>query len=220
MSFSRYHLFMFSLLFQQPLVFIAWLVAILIAFSAHEFSHALVGTWLGDMTAKRMGRLTLNPLAHVDPFGFLSLVIVGFGWGKPVPFNPYNLRNQKWGPVAIALAGPAMNLLLATIFGLTFRLVAPHLSDSNLLVQFLLLSIFLNLGLLLFNLIPLPPLDGSKVLIALLHRPSTDHIRVFLEIRGPALLFMLIILDLMLNIHIFSGLFRLVERLASAIVGA
>ncbi len=210
---------MFSLLFQEPLVFIVWLIAIITALSAHEFSHALTGTLLGDGTAKRLGRLTLNPLAHVDTLGFFSLVLVGFGWGKPVPYNPYNLRNQKWGPVAIALAGPAMNLVLATVFGLVLRAVLPHFSPDNLLIQFLFLAVYLNVGLLLFNLIPIPPLDGSKVLLALLRHPSTDHWRVLLEARGPYLLFGLIAADMFLNLHIFSGLFSGVTHIVQFLVG-
>src|SRR5260221_11664107 len=106
---------MISLLFQQPFIFLSWLLAFLLALSIHEFCHAVVGTWLGDSTAERMGRLTLNPAAHIDPLGLLAVVLIGFGWGKPVPYNPYNLKWPKWGPVIIAAAGPASNLIMAVI---------------------------------------------------------------------------------------------------------
>lgn len=210
---------MLSLLFQQPLLFLVWILAILIALSAHEFSHALAGTWLGDTTAKRMGRLTLNPVAHVDPFGLLALVTIGFGWGKPVPFNPYNLRDQKWGPSLVALAGPAMNLVLATVLGLFLRIVGPALGSENLLVQFLFLSVFLNIALLLFNLIPVPPLDGSKLLLAALSGKRHEQARRFLETRGPMILLALIIADLLFGVNVFGWLFRAVTTIASFIAG-
>ena len=103
---------MLSLLFQNPILFVTWVLAILFALTVHEFSHALTGTLLGDMTAKRLGRLTLNPAAHVDTLGLIGLVLVGFGWGKPVPYNTYNLRDQKWGPVTIALAAGSQTRLI------------------------------------------------------------------------------------------------------------
>ena len=106
-----------SLLFSNPPVFIAAVVAILVALTFHEFSHALVSYLLGDQTAKRMGRLSLNPITHIDPVGFVALVTIGFGWGKPVPFNPYNLRYPKWGSAIVAAAGPVSNLLMIIVFG-------------------------------------------------------------------------------------------------------
>ncbi|MEO5927146.1 MAG: site-2 protease family protein [Patescibacteria group bacterium] len=206
-------------LFQDPVFFVLWIAAILIALSAHEFSHALMAHMLGDQTAKRLGRLTLNPLAHVDPFGLITLVAVGFGWGKPVPFNPYNLKNQTWGPVAIALAGPGMNLVLATIMALILRVVLPPLGDANLLVQFLLLSIYLNLSLLLFNLIPIPPLDGSKLLLAALPGPAHARTRMLIETRGPLILFGVIIADMILNLGIFSWFASIIEAFIHLVVG-
>lgn len=207
----RYHPRMLSLLFQEPILFVIWVLSILMALTVHEFSHALIGTALGDETAKRMGRLTLNPAAHIDTLGLLALITVGFGWGKPVPYNAYNLRNQKWGPVLIALAGPGMNLAVAVTLGVILRLVASSLGDANLLVQFLYLSVYLNLALLFFNLIPIPPLDGSKVLLAILRdRPGTLGIRTWIETKGPWLLIGLIVADMVLNVHLFSGLFGLI----------
>src|SRR3989344_9051947 len=96
-----------NLLFTQPSLFFLWLLAITYGITIHEFSHVLAARLQGDDTGERLGRLTLNPLAHLDPFGFILLLVVGFGWGKPAPYNPYNLKNQKWGEVLVALAGPA-----------------------------------------------------------------------------------------------------------------
>ncbi|MFA5935535.1 MAG: site-2 protease family protein [Patescibacteria group bacterium] len=210
---------MLSTLFQNPLYFVIWIAAIMIALTVHEFSHALASTLLGDQTAKRLGRLTLNPASHIDPFGLLALIAVGFGWGKPVPFNPYNLRNQQWGPVAIAFAGPAMNLFVGMIAALVLRIVLPLLGDANLLVQFLFLSIYLNFALLLFNLIPIPPLDGSKLLLALLRGPDANRQRMWLETRGPWLLMGVLLADMFLNLGIFSSLFSVITHVINLVVG-
>ncbi len=206
---------MFSLLFQQPLLFVAWLVAFLIALSVHEFSHAAIANWLGDPTAKRMGRLTLNPAAHVDPIGLLAVILIGFGWGKPVPYNPYNLKWPKWGPVAVAAAGPFSNLILAAISVIVAANLSSILDQNNLLLLFLVVSAQLNIALLVFNLIPLPPLDGSKALLALLSSPKYAAARVFIETRGPMLLLLLILLDSFGNLGLFSALFGWGARLLS-----
>ncbi|MEK7116189.1 MAG: site-2 protease family protein [Patescibacteria group bacterium] len=206
---------MFSLLFQQPLLFVAWVIAFLIALSVHEFSHALVGNWLGDPTAKRMGRLTLNPAAHVDPIGLLAVIFIGFGWGKPVPFNPYNLTWPKWGPVAIASAGPLSNLILAAFSVILSVNLAPLLGENNLLLTFLVISAQLNVALCVFNLIPLPPLDGSKALLAFLASPQYASARIFIERQGSMLLFLLILLDTVGKLGIFSSLFEWGAQLLS-----
>jgi Zn-dependent protease len=192
-----------SYLFQNPFLFFAWAGAILAAISIHEFSHAWMADVLGDPTAKREGRLTLNPLAHLDPMGTILLLLVGFGWGRPVPFNPYNLRNQRWGPAMVAGAGPASNLVMAVLFGIALRTVLGiGLTPENLAVKFLGMLVFLNLILMAFNLIPVPPLDGSKVLFAVLHLSEEAKFR--LEHQGPFLLFMLIILDRFLPVSILG----------------
>lgn len=210
---------MFSLLFSQPLIFVAWTLAFLLALSVHEFSHALVGSWLGDQTAKRLGRLTLNPVAHIDPLGLFAVMMIGFGWGKPVPFNPYNLTWPKWGPVAIAFAGPLSNLLLAVIAIVLMSIVGPDLGRGNLLVIFLGVFAQLNVTLMAFNLIPLPPLDGSKALLALLAHPKYADARLFIETRGPQLLLLLVLADALTGAGIFSRLigwaFRFVASLAT-----
>lgn len=212
---------MLRLLFQEPIIFAVWFLSFLLALTVHEFSHALVGNALGDSTAKRLGRLTLNPAAHVDPLGLLTVVFIGFGWGKPVPYNPYNLKWPKWGPVAIAFAGPISNLLLATVAAIAFGLLAPRLGASNLLSIFLLIFAQMNIALLAFNLIPLPPLDGSKLLLAALSSPKYQAARLFIEQRGPFLLLLLVLLDSFGNIGIFSwiiqGASTVVLALASGI---
>jgi Zn-dependent protease len=200
-----------SLLFQNPILFVAWLIAILIALSFHEFAHALAGYALGDSTAKREGRLTLNPLAHIDLLGFLMLIFIGFGWGKPVPFNPYNLNKYpKWGPAIISIAGPLANIILIIFFGILLKIlvVFTALGPENLLVQFLDILIMLNVFLIVFNLIPIPPLDGSKVLFTLLPSPKYDNFKYFLETRGPIILILLIILDSFSSVSILSAIFN------------
>jgi Zn-dependent protease len=209
---------MIALLFQNPVLFIVWTLAFLISLGFHEFSHALAGTWLGDTTAKRMGRLTLNPAAHVDPMGLGALLLIGFGWGKPVPFNPYNLKWSRWGPAAVAGAGPLSNLFLALVTLALFAVIAPNLGPGNLLVIFLALMVQINVSLMVFNLIPLPPLDGSKALLSALAHPKYASIRQMIEVQGPTLLFMIIIADAFLNLGIFSRLFTLALGFLSRIV--
>ena len=147
----------------------------------HEVSHGFAALALGDKTAQYAGRLTLNPIKHIDPFGslilpFLLAVMGGpiFGWAKPVPYNPYNLRNQKWGPALVGAAGPASNIVIAFFFAILIRLT-PLAAGSGIAGIFIAnfteiaaLIVFLNLVLALFNLMPIPPLDGSKVLFSVL----------------------------------------------------
>lgn len=205
-----------NLILQQPALGLAWVVAILLALTIHEFAHAAASTTLGDATARASGRLTLNPLNHIDPIGFLALLLVGFGWGKPVPFDPRNLppSQRRWGPAAIALAGPCANLLGLVAVGLTISAIerASALPANNLLVLTLAFSFQVNLVLLLFNLIPIPPLDGSKLLLSAFDHPRYDDVRAFLETRGPMLLLGLVIADGMLGGAIFGRAFHAALR--------
>lgn len=149
---------------------------VIIIFSAviHEFSHGWMAYRLGDSTAKDAGRLTLNPLVHLDPFGTIILPLfllltsgIFIGWAKPVPYNPYNLRDQKYGSLKVGIAGPASNFLVAIIIGLILRFFPAILLGAGLppvFLEFLAIIIYVNIFLGLFNLIPAPPLDGSKVL--------------------------------------------------------
>jgi Zn-dependent protease len=200
-----------QLLSENPLYFLAWVIAIVVALTTHEFAHALVATKLGDSTPGKMGRLTLNPVAHIDPLGFLALVLVGFGWAKPVPFNPYNLvKAPRWGPTLVAFAGPLTNLLNVIIFGavLKFASAASNLEPFNLGIQFLNLLVVINVVLFVFNFIPIPPLDGSKLLYSILSSPKYDQFKIKLETRGPIILLLFLILDDLLGFHIFSTILR------------
>jgi Zn-dependent protease len=145
---------------------------VLLSMTLHEAMHAFVGYWLGDDTAKQEGRLTLNPIKHIDPFLTLllpiMLALIGapiFGGAKPVPFNPNRVRYEEWGAALVAVAGPLTNLLIAFImFGIYAVVDAPQ---SELLGQILRTAVVVNLGFFIFNMIPFPPLDGSRVLYAL-----------------------------------------------------
>lgn len=156
------------------ILFIGTLSAIVIGISLHEFSHALVAYRLGDMSPVRDGRLTINPLAHFDVLGTVMILFIGFGYGKPVMVNPYAFRiDRRTGMALVAIAGPITNILIAVVFGIGFRILEPMyaetLSDTlQIILQIFLIIISLNVGLALFNMIPFPPLDGSKVLLALL----------------------------------------------------
>ena len=158
----------------QAIDFVFSVAILIMSVVIHEVSHGFVADAMGDPTARYQGRLTLNPIKHLDPFGSvlipaLTYFLGGFifGWAKPVPYNPYNLKNQKWGPAIVAAAGPFSNLIVAIVFGLIVRL-APAFSIPAAFVQVSILVVFINLILMIFNLVPLPPLDGSKVLFALL----------------------------------------------------
>lgn len=205
---------MFFTLFSQPTLFIIWVLAVVYGITVHEFSHVLAAHLLGDDTGKRLGRLTLNPLAHVDLFGFLLLMFVGFGWGKPAPYNPYNLKNRKWGEVLISLAGPASNLVSIVIFGLAANMLSELFLPGNLLIEFLVLLVLINIVLFVFNLIPIPPLDGSKLLYALLP-DRLNSFKVRLAQNGPWVLLILLVVDGFLNVGIFSGLFQFFFELAN-----
>ena len=140
--------------------------SILIASTIHEYSHGLMAFKLGDPTAKSEGRLTLNPLAHIDPLGALSMVIFRFGWSKPVPINEYNFEKRELGTALVALAGPFSNLLMAILCGIINLIFSPDL--NTIFGSFLLTFAIINLSLAFFNLIPVPPLDGHKIVRAIL----------------------------------------------------
>ena len=152
------------------------LLGLIIGFTIHEFCHALAAQGQGDPTARRMGRLTLNPLKHIEPFGFALLLLVGFGWARPVQVDPDNLRHGRLGMAWVALAGPLSNFALAFLLGALIRSgIVPDDLARNSFTDFLgglvmPIVIFYNLALGVFNLIPLPPLDGSKVVAGLLPR--------------------------------------------------
>jgi len=175
------------------------IIILILSVVIHEISHGYAALFLGDTTAKYDGRLTLNPLKHLDPFGSVILplmlsILPGsfvFGWAKPVPYNPYNLRNRRWGELAVALAGPVSNIIIAVIISIIIRF-ASVLSLSAAFVQLLWIAVLINIVLAVFNLVPIPPLDGSKILFNLF--PSLDmRFRELLERWGFLILLFFII---------------------------
>ena len=200
-------------------------IMLLVGFPVHEFAHALAAYRLGDGTAKLFGRLTLNPVAHFDPLGGILLAITflgsggnfGFGWAKPTPVNPANLAGGRRGEAIVAAAGPLSNLVLAAMAALPLRYIraTPELEAQvpEMVIQILGLFIFINLVLMVFNLIPIPPLDGSKVLAGFL---PTRARQVYQSWEAYGALFMLVIFFLFpgaifgLVDPIVSGLFSLI----------
>lgn len=174
--------------------FVIQIVVLIIAVVFHEVAHGYAAFLLGDPTAKYAGRLTLNPVKHLDLWGsFLIplLLIVSnagviLGWAKPVPFNPYNLKSQKYGPLIVGMAGPLANLVLALLAGLGMRILLITGNSEMALFSFLEIAALINILLLVFNLLPIPPLDGSKVLFAIL--PLSEQTKMALERYGLAIL--------------------------------
>jgi len=159
---------------------IARVIVLLVAFTIHELAHAVTADYLGDPTPRRMGRISLNPIRHLDPFGTLMLIIAGFGWAKPVMVNPMNMRgNPRTSMAIVAVAGPLSNILMALLAAIFFRsglvdfTMGGGLTPSFILSEF----IWINLILAFFNLIPVPPLDGSKILFAILPAEMVYRLR-------------------------------------------
>lgn len=183
-------------------------IMLLVGFPIHEFSHALAAYRLGDGTAKLFGRLTINPIAHFDPIGGVLLAVTfigsaasgsafGFGWAKPTPVNPMNLLYGRRGEAIVAAAGPISNLILAAAAAIPLRYLIGQpelLAELTMLAQILSLFVLINLVLMIFNLIPIPPLDGSKVLFAFLDRRTEYQIRPILEQYGFIILLLLFFL--------------------------
>lgn len=164
---------LFLNLLSNPIIFIAFIVALLGAITVHECAHAWMANRLGDSTAKDAGRISLNPFVHLDLMGTIFLLLAGFGWGKPVPVNPNNLQNPKLDELKIALCGPISNLIFAIIILLAIR----WLNLGELINSFLIVLAQINLILMTFNLLPIPPLDGSAILQVILPAESYQSIQ-------------------------------------------
>lgn len=205
---------------------IAMIVALVFSVVIHEMAHGYAANWLGDPTARLQGRLSANPLVHIDPL--MSVIIPGllafsgstilFGAAKPVPYNPYNFTNQKWGEAIVAVAGPLANVFIALVFAALIH-AADILSLSDTFVNLAGKIIMLNIFLALFNLVPIPPLDGSKILPRLLPYSLSmkyENFRFAME-RNVAMSFALVILAFMLFLG--EPLYALTEKLAFLLLG-
>jgi Zn-dependent protease len=184
------------------------------AFTIHEYAHAWTAYKKGDDTAKLAGRLTLNPLAHIDIFGTILLYLYGFGWAKPVPVNPYNFRNPRKDDMIVSFAGPLSNLFSALVYGIIFRVfvnngigASSEMSLTSTLFIMVIFGLRLNLILAVFNLIPISPLDGSHILIGLVPLRHTHWVTQFQRI-GPFVLLGMIFMDFLLGTRILWGFFR------------
>lgn len=189
---------------------IFFLPPFLLAISVHESAHGYVAYRFGDPTAKNLGRITLNPIPHIDILGLIAIFLVHFGWAKPVPVNPQNLKNPIKDNLWISLAGPASNLLLAIASGIVFRILSPLLSASEagvfilMMIQF---SVILNIVLMVFNLFPIPPLDGFHILEGIVSHDIYLSLQKFRS-AGPMILFGLIILSSVSGLNIFAFIFN------------
>jgi Zn-dependent protease len=184
---------MLNYLFTNPLLFFTYLIALFTALTIHEFSHAWMADRLGDPTARLQGRVSLNPFVHIDNMGFIMMLVFGFGWGKAVPFDPFNLKNPHKDAALISLAGPGSNLILALILSLVLK----SLNFFNLNILTIISSYFLtpmiiyNVFLGVFNLLPIHPLDGFKIVAGIL---PDNKVREWLDLERYGIIFLLLIL--------------------------
>ena len=188
----------------EPEIIILLIPALVFSLSFHEFAHAWMAYRLGDNTAARLGRLTLNPMSHLDPVGSLALLLMGFGWAKPVPVDSRYLENPKQDMVKVAAAGPISNIILAVVAAVALRL----LFSTDLLTEniktFLIIFMQINITLAVFNLLPVSPLDGSQILTPFLEKYFGSDVVWKMQVYGPRFLFFIIIFSMVTDIHIFS----------------
>jgi len=212
----------------DPATLISRVIILIVAFTVHEFAHAWTATMFGDDTPRLNGRLTLNPLSHLDPMGSLLLVFAGFGWAKPVPVNPYALsRHSSAAFMWVSLAGPASNLLLAIVAAIPFRIglitaydaFIPNEGIFPTPEQFLFEFIYINLLLMLFNLLPIPPLDGEKILMFFLPPNAARTYEAFRPY-GPIVLMLIVFAGPLLGINIIGTIIGPpMQALMSLLVG-
>ena len=188
----------------EPQIIILLIPALVFSLSFHEFAHAWMAYRLGDNTAARLGRLTLNPIYHLDPVGSLALLLMGFGWAKPVPVDSRYLENPKQDMVKVAAAGPISNIILAVVAALALRLLFSTDLLTDNIKTFLIIFMQINITLAVFNLLPVSPLDGSQILTPFLEKYFGQAIVWKMQVYGPRFLFFIIIFSMVTDIHIFS----------------
>jgi Zn-dependent protease len=200
----------------DPVVIALRIPALLIAITVHEFAHARMAYHFGDATAKMQGRMNLNPLSHLDPIGTIMILLVGFGWAKPVPINPYNFNQYRRGLRWVSFAGPLVNFILGFISLLIITVFFRSGLTEGLLFQFMFVLMQLNILLGIFNLIPIPPLDGSKILMSVL---PNSYLGLYRQIEQYAPLILLGLIITRVLVIIIYPLYNLVLSLFSAIIG-
>lgn len=185
--------YMLNYLFANPLLFVVYLVALLVAITVHEFSHAFAADQLGDPTPRLAGRLSFNPIVHLDLYGLLFLFLLGFGWGKPVTFDPYNLKNPRKDAAIISLAGPFSNFILALLLSIILKLIIFfNLGILETLGYFIFIPIIsLNVILGVFNLLPIHPLDGFKIVGGIL---SEERAHEWYQLERYGIIFLLMLI--------------------------
>ena len=188
----------------EPQIIILLIPALVFSLSFHEFAHAWMAYRLGDNTAARLGRLTLNPMSHLDPIGSLALLLMGFGWAKPVPVDPRYLDNPKSDMVKVAAAGPISNIILAVVAALALRLLFSTDLSTNNIKTFFIIFMQINITLAVFNLLPVSPLDGSQILTPFFEKYFGPDAVLKMQVYGPRVLFFIIIFSMITDIHIFS----------------
>ena len=201
---------MLAILSQTPVLFVFLVAALLIAVTLHEFMHAWTANYFGDPTAKHMGRISLNPVRHLDMFGTLAILLIGIGWGKPVQVNENNFKNPRLGSAVTSLAGPMTNLVVAILFSIPVLFGVVQIDSLPYLFFFLIVRI--NVLLMILNMLPIPPLDGSKVLYYFLPR-SVDIVK--LETYGPMILMALIFFSFLSPT---GGLFSIIFSISEPIL--
>jgi len=188
----------------EPQIIILLIPALVFSLSFHEFAHAWMAYRLGDNTAARLGRLTLNPISHLDPVGSLALLLMGFGWAKPVPVDSRYLKNPKQDMVKVAAAGPISNIILAVVAALSLRLLFSTGLLTDNIKTFIIIFMQINITLAVFNLLPVSPLDGSQILTPFFEKHFGSDVVWRMQVYGPRFLFFLIIFSMLTDIHIFS----------------
>lgn len=200
--------------------FLAFTIALVVGITVHEFSHAFSAYRLGDNTAKNQGRLTLNPKAHLDPLGTIMILVGGFGWGRPTPVTPWNLRiGEKAGMAVVSFAGPISNVIVAFLVALVLRLYLDSSGQSTVIVRLLLTVVQLNLILAIFNLLPIAPLDGFKIALGLLPRKAAISF-ARTERYGMMVLILVIMAGIVLDISILGPVINpIIENFIGFVLG-